>query len=68
MGDAERIAEAILAEVGDQMGELYAALPELIQDHHEPYRNMTHDERAVFVQAVAEQIGGEGYEYGYPVP
>lgn len=59
----EAIAEDILADVGSQMGELYAALPDLIHDHYEPYQRMSTEEKRALVQAVAEVIGGEGYDY-----
>ena len=67
---AQRLAAEILAEVGEgQMGECYAALPDLIHDLHEPYASMSQAEREALVQAVAETdtLGGEGYVYDYPV-
>lgn len=65
--EVEDLANAILDEVGDQMGELYAALPDLIWERSEAYQRMNHAGRVATVQAVAEVIGGEGYVYTYPV-
>lgn len=64
---AEQVAQAILADVGDQMGEMYAVLPDLISDRYRPYQEMDLGQRKAFVQAVAEEIGGEGYVFDYPV-
>jgi hypothetical protein len=64
---AGEIADRILADVGDQMGEMYAALPDLISDRYGPYQDMDLGQRKAFVQAVAEEIGGEGYVFDYPV-
>lgn len=63
-----RLASAITADVGDQMGELYEALPDLIFDRFDRYQDMGHAERIATVQGVAEVIGGKGYVYAYPVP
>lgn len=66
---ADRLAAEILATVGDDMCELYAALPDLLHDVYEPYQSMSRAERRALVQAVAETdaLGGEGYVYSYPV-
>lgn len=66
--DAEKVADEILADVGDEMAELYAALPDLIHDRSLAYRLMRPVEQIKAVQAVARVIGGEGYEYTYPMP
>jgi hypothetical protein len=65
--EAAVIADEILTEVGEQMGELYAALPDLIWDHCEAYQRMDHAARVASVQAVAEVLGGSGYVYTYPI-
>lgn len=64
---AEQVADSITGEVGEQMGELFAALPDLIHDHAEEYAGMSQADRVASVQAVAEVFGGVGYVYGYPV-
>lgn len=67
MFDAAEVAEAILEDVGDQMGELYPALPDLIRDHSFEYGSMNLEGRRAAVQAVAEQLAGPGYVYRYDV-
>jgi hypothetical protein len=63
----ELVADAILADVGDQMGDLYPSLPELIHVRFAPYQKLDQPHRKAFVQAVAEVIGGAGYVYTYAV-
>jgi hypothetical protein len=61
--DPAPIADAILEEVGEQMGELYSALPDLVSAHCDAWWGMEPGSRRALVQAVAEQLGGPGYEW-----
>lgn len=61
--DAHAIAEEILDDLGEQMSESYALLPELIAERCDAWWGMEPDGRRALVQAVAEQIGGPGYEW-----
>lgn len=61
--DARTLAEQIVDDLGDQMSEAYAALPDLISERCDTWWGMEPDSRRALVQAVAEHIGGPGYEW-----
>ena len=54
------VTDAILADVGSQMSELYNAIPDLLWEHHPDWQALSPGQQDAWVKAVAEELGGEG--------
>ena len=55
------VTEAILADVGSQMSELYSAIPDLLCEHHPDWQALSPAQQDAWVKAVGVELGGEGY-------
>lgn len=55
------MVEDVLSHVGDQMGQLWSAIDDLLWDHHEPYHELSADEQKAWREAVEAELNG-GYE------
>jgi hypothetical protein len=53
------IADEIMRRVGDQMGQLYAALPDLIHECWDGYQHLVESDQRLAVQAVERCLTGE---------
>jgi hypothetical protein len=54
----QRIRDRIIAEVGEQIGDLFSAIPVMIWDHYPPYQRMDLTQRQAWNEAVTRAIEG----------
>lgn len=59
--EVQAVVANVLSHVGDQMGELYDAIGDLLWDHYEPYSAMAEGEQRAWRDAFEAELVG-GYE------